>query len=83
MAINADTNQRANEAFFRKTAAGTVWQTVTRSASGLETVNTTAVATDTYQTLRVELNDTLGTADFYINGVLAFSHSTGVPASST
>jgi hypothetical protein len=80
LVINSDTNQRVNEAFFRKTAAGTVWQTVTRSANGTETINLTAIPTDVYQTLRVELNDTLGTADFYINGVLQFSHSTSVPA---
>jgi hypothetical protein len=80
-AITTDTNQMTSEAFFRKIAAGTVWQTVTRSASGTETVNTTAVATNVYQTLRIEMNDTLGTADFYINGVLQFSHSTAVPTS--
>ncbi len=89
---NADTNNSANEVFFRKTAAGTNWEAVTRNGSGTENVTTlatacsgaTACTTAALRTMRIELEDVgaNGTARFYIDGTLVATHtSTAVPAS--
>jgi hypothetical protein len=78
-AITADTNNATNEIFFRKTAAGTTWQTVTRSAAGVETVTATAVTTAAMRTLRVEVNNLASKVFFYIDGSLVATHTTGIP----
>lgn len=82
-AITADTNQGADQAFFRKAAAGTTWQAVTRAASGAETVTNLANGTGTFNLLRVELDNAAAAARFYINGSLVATHTTGVPAATT
>ena len=90
--INADTNNSANEAFFRKTAAGTNWEAVTRNGSGTENVTTlatacsggTACTTTAMRRLRVEITNTgaNGTVYFYIDGTLVATHATtAVPGS--
>ncbi|MBI3494736.1 hypothetical protein HY004_02025, partial [Candidatus Saccharibacteria bacterium] len=88
---NADTNNSANEVFFRKTAAGTNWEAVTRNGSGTENVTTLATAcagssactTTALRTMRIELENVgaNGTARFYIDGTLVATHTTtAVPA---
>jgi hypothetical protein len=77
--ITTDTNNSNNEIFFRKIAAGANWQTVTRSAAGLETVNTTTSTTAAMRALRIEVNDLAGKVFFYIDGVLVATHTTGIP----
>ena len=81
--IATDTNNSNNEIFFRKTAAGTFWQTVTRRAAGIETVNTTTVTTATLRALRIEVNDLAGKVFFYIDGNLVATHITAIPLAST
>lgn len=49
----------------------------------METVNNTTMSTNVYRTLRIELNNTAGTASFYIDGVLQFTHALNVPAATT
>ncbi|OGL32958.1 hypothetical protein A3F64_01885 [Candidatus Saccharibacteria bacterium RIFCSPHIGHO2_12_FULL_42_8] len=95
MALNAttsaDTDNSANEVFFRKIAAGTNWEAVTRSGSGTENVTTlatacaggTACTTTALRTMRIELENVgaNGTARFYIDGTLVATHTTtAVPA---
>jgi hypothetical protein len=75
-AIAADTNNANNEIFFRKAAAGTLWQTVTRSVAGTETVNTTTFSTSVMRILRIEVNDLAGKVEFYIDGTLVATHTT-------
>ncbi len=93
-AIAADTNNSANEVFFRKTAAGTNWEAVTRNASGAENVTGlgtacaggTACTTAAMRTMRIELENVgaNGTARFYIDGTLVATHTTAaVPANTT
>jgi hypothetical protein len=69
-------------AFFRKNTAAGVWSTVTRTG-GVETVNNTAVATNAYHTLRIEMDDNTPNVRFYIDGVLQFTHTTNLPATGT
>jgi hypothetical protein len=78
-AITADTNNATNEIFFRKTAAGTTWQTVTRTAAGVETVTPTAVTTVAMRALRIEVSDLAGKVFFYIDGNLVATHTTAIP----
>ena len=95
MALNAttsaDTNNSANEVLFRKTAAGTNWEAVSRNGSGTEEVTTlatacagsTACTTTALRTMRIELENVgaNGTARFYIDGTLVATHTTtAVPA---
>jgi hypothetical protein len=77
--INGDTANTNNEIFFRKTAAGTTWQTVTRSAGGVETINATTFTTAVFRTLRIEINDLAGKVFFYIDGTLVATHTTNIP----
>jgi hypothetical protein len=77
--ITADINNATNEIFFRKTAAGTTWQTVTRTAAGGEVVNATTYTTAAMRALRIEINDLAGKVFFYIDGVLVATHTTGIP----
>ncbi len=79
-AISADTNNSANEAFFRKTAAGTQWETVTRSASGTEQVNTNVGTTNAWHRLRIEMDDTNTEVRFYVDGTLVATHTTAPTA---
>jgi hypothetical protein len=81
LVINSDA-YGTNGAFFRKTAAGNVWQTVTKNA-GVETVTTTAIGTGAWHILRVEINDTAGNARFYIDGNLVATHTLNLPAAAT
>lgn len=82
--ILADTNNSNNEIFFRKTALGTTWQTVTRSAAGIETVNTTTATTLAMRALRIEINDLAGKVFFYIDGNLVATHTgTSIPLAAT
>lgn len=81
--ILADTNNSNNEIFFRKTALGTTWQTVTRSAAGIETVNATTATTIAMRALRIEVNDLAGKVFFYIDGNLVATHTTGIPLAAT
>ena len=81
--IAADANNSNNEIFFRKTAAGTFWQTVTRSAAGIETVNVTTVTTASMRALRIEVNDLAGKVFFYIDGNLVATHTTTIPLANT
>lgn len=41
------------------------------------------MSTNVYRTLRIEVNDTTGSAAFYIDGVLQFTHTTNLPAAAT
>jgi hypothetical protein len=82
-AIGGDTNIGADQAFFRKSAASTTLNAVTRAASGTETVTTLANGTGTYHVLRVELDNAAAAARFYVNGALVATHTTAVPASTT
>lgn len=82
-AVSADTNLSANEAFFRKTAAGTQWEAVSRAGSGTEQVTTSVGSTSSYQLLRVELDNTNTAVRFYVNNSLVATHSTAVPGSTT
>lgn len=82
-AISADTNLSANEAFFRKTAAGTQWQAVSRAGSGTEQVTSNVGSTSSYQLLRVELDNTNTKVKFYVNNSLVATHTTAVPGSTT
>lgn len=41
------------------------------------------MSTNAYRTLRIEVNNTLGNAAFYIDGALQFTHTTNVPAAAT
>ena len=77
--ITADINNATNEIFFRKTAAGTTWQTVTRTAAGAEVVNATTYTSAVMRALRIEINDLAGKVFFYIDGVLVATHTTGIP----
>ena len=81
--ILTDTNNSNNEIFFRKTAAGTFWETVTRSAAGAETVNVTTATTVNMRALRIEVNDLAGKVFFYIDGNLVATHTTGIPLANT
>jgi hypothetical protein len=87
IALNAansvDTNQAANEIFFRKNQAATVWQAVTRSASGAETVTNTAVGTGAYHTLRIEVDNVTPRVLFVIDGTVVATHTTSLPAAGT
>jgi hypothetical protein len=94
-AYGADTNQSSEEVYFRKAAANTYWETVTRStANATELVtplNTTQCAlgpctTAAMRILRIELENTgvNGVARFYIDGALVATHNTNtVPAAVT
>jgi hypothetical protein len=82
-AYGADTNQANNEIMFRKSAAGTTWDTVTRNAGGAENVITTTVTTTAFHTLRIEVENigANGTVRFYADGTLVATHTTAaVPA---
>ncbi len=81
--VSADTNLSANEAFFRKTAAGTQWEAVSRAGSGTEQVTTSVGSTSSYQLLRVELDEVNDAVKFYVNNSIVATHSTAVPATST
>lgn len=78
-AIAADTNLSNNEAFFRKTAAGTQWETVTRSGGGTEEVNTNVGTTNAWHRLRIEMDNTNAEIRFYVDGTLVATHTTAVP----
>lgn len=82
-ANSADTNQSANEIFFRKNQAATVWQAVTRSASGVETTTNTAITTNAYRTLRIEVDNVTPRVLFVIDGVVVATHTTALPGSTT
>ncbi len=82
-ANSADTNQSANEIFFRKNQAATVWQVVTRTASGVETTTNTAIATNAYHTLRIEVDNVTPRVLFVIDGTVVATHNTALPASGT
>ncbi len=77
--VSADTNLSADEAFFRKTAAGTQWQAVSRAASGTEEVTSNVGSTSSWQLLRVELSGVNNNVKFYVNDSLVATHSTAVP----
>ncbi len=78
-AITADTNNSANEAFFRKTAAGTSWETVTRTASGTEQVNTNVGSTNAWHRMRIEMDNGNAAVRFYVDGTLVATHTTAAP----
>lgn len=82
----ADTNNSTNEIFFRKKAASTTWETVTRSTANVtEVVTATAVPVNQWNIFRIEVeNDgTNRRARFYINGNLVATHNgTTIPATS-
>lgn len=81
--ITADTNNSNNEIFFRKIAAGTTWQTVTRLGAGIEVVTPTTYTTITMRALRIEVNDLANKVFFYIDGNLVATHNTGIPLAAT
>lgn len=82
--ISADTNNSANECFFRKRAANNYYECVTRSASGSENiVDLTDVLTNAWHLLRIELIDATASARFYVDGVLKATVTTAVPATGT
>lgn len=82
--ITADANNFANEAFFRKVAAGTVWTAVTRNASGTETITPLTQNPSTMSIMRIEIDNTgSGAVRFYINGALVATHTTNIPAATT
>ncbi|MDO8335829.1 MAG: carbohydrate binding domain-containing protein [Candidatus Saccharibacteria bacterium] len=80
-AISADTNQAANEAFFRKQAAGTSWEAVSRSASGTEQITTALGGTGAWHRLRIEIDNGNAAVRFYVDGTLSATHTTAVPGS--
>lgn len=92
VALTVDTNNFTDEVFFRKNAAGTNWEAVTRAASGAETITTlatactgsTACTVNTMRILRIELEDiATPVARFYIDGTLVATHTTGIPLAAT
>ncbi|MBP9780075.1 hypothetical protein KBD33_05650, partial [Candidatus Gracilibacteria bacterium] len=80
--IAADTNNFTSEAMFRKTAAGVVWNAVTR-AGGAETVTVLTANPTTMAILRIEVDNGAGAVRFYINGALVATHTTNIPAAAT
>lgn len=78
----ADTLNSTSEIFFRKNAAGTNWEAVTRSGA-TETITTTTGSVSTMRTLRIDVNDTLSKVFFYIDGSLVATHTTNIPAPGT
>jgi len=82
--IGADTNNHTNQAFFRKTAGGTVWTAVTRNAWGAETITNLTSNPTVMSILRIELDDNAWAARFYIDWDLVATHNNAsVPASGT
>jgi hypothetical protein len=81
--VSADTNLSSDEAFFRKTAAGTQWEAVSRAGSGTEQVTTSVGSTSSWQMLRVELDEVNDAVKFYVNNSIVATHSTAVPGTST
>lgn len=83
-AISADTDQSANEIFFRKKASATTWECVTRSASGTENiVQLPTVTTNEFRTLKIEVKNSIGTVFFFADNVLVATVTTAIPLSST
>lgn len=83
-AISADTDQSANEIFFRKKASATTWECVTRSASGTENiVQLPTVTTNEFRTLKIEVKNSIGTVFFSADNVLVATVTTAIPLSST
>lgn len=83
-AISADTNQSANEIFFKKQAGRSYYECVTRSASGAENiVELPTVSAGTWHKLRIEVKDLIGTVFFYVDTILVATITTAVPASAT
>lgn len=81
--IAADVNNSTNEIFFRKNAAGTAWESVTRGG-GLETITPIPAATvNVLRVLRIEVNNLAGKVLFYIDGNLVATHITNLPLSGT
>jgi len=82
--ISADTNQSANEIFFRKQAGRTYYECVTRSASGSENiVELPTVSAGVYHVLKIEVRDLIGTVFFYVDTVLVATVTPAVPTSGT
>lgn len=81
-ANSADTDTAANEIMFRRSSAGTYWESVTRSGSGTEVVNISSTTTTGWHTLKIVVNSSTS-VDFYIDGTLHATHTTGLPTSST
>lgn len=82
--ISADTNNSANEIFFRKRAANNYYECVTRSASGAENVVAlTEVLTNAWHDLKIEVESSTGTVFFSVDGAVVATVTQGVPVSST
>ncbi len=81
--LGADTvTDSTNGIYFRKKAASTTWEAVTRSASTETMYDTGIVVSNTaLQTLRIEIDDGVATnvVRFFINGTLATTTTTNVP----
>ena len=81
-AMLTDTDNFTNEAMFRKNAAGTAWEAVTR-AGAAETLTTTVLSVNVFRNLRIEMDGVLNRVLFIIDGTVVATHTTAVPAGAT